>query len=89
VARSAAGAGRAVDRGKRLSPDVCKHTAPAITAHQLTNPTTHSVSHATHPHPHTPQPQGPEIRTGMLEDGKPVQLTAGQVRGVEGWVGGG
>jgi hypothetical protein len=24
--------------------------------------------------------QGPEIRTGMLEDGKPVQLTAGQVR---------
>lgn len=23
-------------------------------------------------------PQGPEIRTGMLKDGKPVQLTAGQ-----------
>jgi hypothetical protein len=23
--------------------------------------------------------QGPEIRTGMLKDGKPVQLTAGQV----------
>jgi pyruvate kinase len=24
-------------------------------------------------------PQGPEIRTGMLKDGKPVQLTTGQV----------
>lgn len=27
--------------------------------------------------------QGPEIRTGTLKDGKPVQLTTGQVQ--EGW----
>ncbi len=45
---------------------------------QCTTPT--RPNRSTPPPPQKTNLQGPEIRTGMLEDGKPVQLTAGQVR---------
>lgn len=71
--------------GKRtLAHTINTHTHTPILAHSLL--LQHGITHNMHAFTHLRAMQGPEIRTGTLKDGKPIQLVTGQVGvGMRAW----